>query len=34
MDLIRSAYKELHPGGAYAKGKGRENKAWVEKVSL
>ena len=28
MDLIRAAYKELHPGGAYAKGKGREFLAW------
>ena len=32
MDLIRGAYKELHPGGEYAKGKGRESKVWVEKV--
>ena len=29
MDLIRAAYKELHGGGAYAKGKGREFLAWV-----
>ena len=32
MDLIRAIYKELHPGGMYAKGKGREGKAWREKV--
>ena len=32
MDLIRSAYKELHPGGAYAKGKGRESQAWRKQV--
>ena len=31
-DLIYSCWKELHPGGAYAKGKGRESKAWREKV--
>ena len=30
-DLIRSIYKELHGGGAYAKGKGREFIAWVKK---
>ena len=30
-DLIRSIYKELHGGGAYAKGKGREFVAWVKK---
>jgi hypothetical protein len=29
--LIRSVYKELHGGGAYAKGKGREFTAWVKK---
>ena len=32
MDLIRGSYKELHPGGEYAKGKGRESKAWREEV--
>ena len=31
MQLIRAIYKEMHPGGEYAKGKGREFKAWVEK---
>ena len=30
-DLIRAVYKELHGGGAYAKGKGREFTAWVKK---
>ena len=25
---MRAAYKELHPGGQYAKGKGREADAW------
>ena len=30
MDLILAAYKEFHPGGAYAKGKGREFLAWVK----
>ena len=30
MQLIRGAYKELHGGGAYAKGKGREFVAWVK----
>ena len=30
-DLIRAVYKELHGGGAYAKGKGREFMAWVKK---
>ena len=30
-DLIRAIYKELHGGGAYAKGKGREFVAWVKK---
>ena len=30
-DLIRSVYKELHGGGAYAKGKGREFMAWLKK---
>ena len=28
MDLIRAIYKELHPSGEYAKGKGREFEAW------
>ena len=32
MDLIRAACKELHPNGQYAKGKGREGKAWREKM--
>ena len=32
MDLIRAAYKELHPGGEYAKGKGRESDLWRKKV--
>jgi len=32
MDLIRAACKELHPNGEYAKGKGRESKAWREKL--
>eukprot|EP00966_Prymnesium_polylepis_P298496 6897829-Prymnesium_polylepis.1 len=27
-DVIRGAYKELHAGQAYAKGKGREGEAW------
>ena len=30
-DLIRAVFKELHAGGEYAKGKGREFWAWVEK---
>ena len=30
-DGIRAAYKELHPGGAYALGKGPEAKAYREK---
>ena len=30
-DLIRAIYKELHGGGAYAKGKGREFTGWVKK---
>ena len=29
MDLIRAVYKEMHKGGEYAKGKGRECHAWV-----
>ena len=28
MDLIRAIYKEIHPSGEYAKGKGREFEAW------
>ena len=32
MDLINAAFKELHPGGQYAKGKGREAKAWREQM--
>ena len=28
MDLIRALYKEIHPSGEYAKGKGREFEAW------
>jgi hypothetical protein len=28
MDLIRAVFKELHAGGEYAKGKGREFEAW------
>ena len=32
MDLIIASFKELHPGGQYAKGKGREAKAWREKM--
>ena len=28
MDLIRAIFKELHGGGEYAKGKGREFEAW------
>ena len=31
IDGIRGAYKELHPGGVYAKGKGPEAKAYREK---
>lgn len=31
MDLIRATFKEMHPGGQYQKGKGRECKAWSEK---
>jgi hypothetical protein len=31
MDLVRAAYKEMHPGGEYAKGKGRECLAWRQK---
>ncbi|MDC0525801.1 hypothetical protein OAO87_02285 [bacterium] len=31
MDLIRAAFKEMHKGGQYAKGKGRECHAWVAK---
>ena len=31
MDLIRAIYKEMHKGGAYAKGKGREFHVWVKK---
>ena len=31
MDLIRAIFKELHAGGEYAKGKGKEFWAWVEK---
>ena len=30
-DLIRAIFKELHEGGEYAKGKGREFWAWVAK---
>ena len=30
-DLIRAVFKELHEGGEYAKGKGREFWAWVRK---
>ena len=29
MDLIRAIFKELHAGGEYAKGKGREFWAWL-----
>ena len=28
MDLIRAVFKELHAGGEYAKGKGKEFEAW------
>ena len=31
MDLIRAIFKELHAGGEYAKGKGREFLAWLKK---
>ena len=31
MDLIRAIFKELHAGGEYAKGKGREFSAWLKK---
>ena len=31
-DLIYSCWKELHPGGAYEKGKGREGQAWRKQV--
>ena len=31
MDLIHAAFKELHGGGEYAKGKGREFEAWRKK---
>ena len=31
MDLIRAIFKELHSGGEYAKGKGREFLAWLKK---
>ena len=31
MDLIRAVFKEMHKGGQYAKGKGRECFAWVAK---
>lgn len=30
MDLIRAIFKELHKGGEYAKGKGREFMAWLK----
>ena len=30
VDLIRAVYKELHKSGAYAKGKGKEFKAWLD----
>ena len=31
MDLIHAIFKELHGGGEYAKGKGREFMAWLKK---
>ena len=31
MDLIRAVFKEMHKGGQYAKGKGRECFAWISK---
>ena len=31
MDLIHASFKELHGGGEYAKGKGREFEAWRKK---
>ena len=31
IDWIRSAYKQFHGGGEYAKGKGREFVAWLKK---